>query len=139
MRRLPLQRLVSWLCLLAFAGNVLLQVVIVECSDEHGSRLEWTCSQNEQGQCVTVCGQGAPEERDPPSSPCNDRPVLAVQTQLQAAPTRADLLPLSPPLLVAVIEPFRIHLPTVCHSRPIPPVSHPPDTLGRLRSVILTV
>jgi hypothetical protein len=56
------------------------------------------------------------------------------------APPQTNLLALPAPVLVAVIEPNQLDPPIVtvgAHS--LGPVSHPPDILGRLRSVILTV
>lgn len=142
MRRISCQPLISWLCLIAFVANVLLQVGIVQCSDGHGgSHLELSCSQNDRKECVKSCGPstGACEESDRRPHPCEDKPLVSGPAHLQAAPSQATLPTLLAPVFFAVIDPFRFDPPAIFGTRPLRPVVRPPDTLGRLRSVILTV
>ncbi len=136
------QPLISWLCLFAFAANVLVQVGIVECSDGHGgSHLELSCSQNARKECEKSCGPttGACDQKDRLPHPCEDKPLASDQAQVQAAPPQATLPTLAVPVFLAAVDPFRIDPPVACRTQPSRPPAHPPDSLARLRTVIMTV
>ena len=140
MNRVRSHSLTAWLCLFALLANLVTQVGIVRCSDGHGgTKLEWSCSQNERRECVKTCGSGACQDTERPPHPCDDKPLAMDQGRVHQAPPQANLLTLPVPVLVAVIEPFWPDPPATVRTRSLCPESHPPDTLGRLRSVILTV
>ena|ERR1043165_4624731 len=134
--------LASWLCLFTFSVNMLLQGGVVLCSDGHGgSRLEWGCSQTERGECATSCGpaSGACQENEQRPHPCKDKPISVDRSLVQAASPQANLLTLPPPVFIGAVEIFLVNVALMVHSRPLRAVARPPDALGRLRSVILTV
>lgn len=142
MRRISSNPLTSWLCLLAFAANVLLQVGLVICSDgQGGSRLEWACSKNGRGECVACCtaGKASSQEDQLLPHPCDDKPLTPKQTGIQAAPRQANQPAVAAPVLLAVIDPFLIDLPGAGRAKPRSPLARAPDTVSRLRSVIMTV
>lgn len=134
---------VAWLCLIWFGlTNTLFASGMVVCRDGHGgARVEWGCSRNESGECVTSCGLGVGESDDDGGQPhpCDDTPVKS-DHEVTKAPSRTMIdVPVSVPVLLAVIA-MHIEVPLpaqVVWDRARP--QRPPDTLQRLRSVILLV
>jgi hypothetical protein len=135
--------LITWVCLLALLTRALLHVGAVHCSDGHrGGRLELTCVRDAAGRCLnTVAPATAAEEPGQAPDPCDDRPLAAEPSLARAATAAADDLKAPQPLPVAIVE--SLGLSTDLGVQPARrlerPVDRPPDALGRLRSVILTL
>jgi hypothetical protein len=133
----------AWLCLIWFGlSNTLLASGLVACRDGHGGvRFEWGCSRNASGECVESCGAGVGESGDDTGQPhpCDDTPIKGDHQVTKAPPRATNDVPVPVPMLLAVIA-MRIDMPTpaqVVWDRARP--QRPPDTLERLRSVILLV
>lgn len=133
----------AWLCLIWFGlTNTLFASGMVVCRDGHGeSRIEWGCTQNASGECVTSCGSDLDESGDDtgPAHPCDDTPIKGDHQVTKAPPRTTNDVPVPIPVILAVIA-IHFDLPPPAqvlwdHARP----QRPPDTLQRLRSVILLV
>lgn len=150
MRHALIQRLLVTLCLAAFGlGQTVCIGIGVWCTDATGvSRVEFTCFKSAQGACLTPCA--APEvhataedhEGEPfSSSPCEDTPL---GVQLSAA--RLDH---SNPVLESVFATVVVTMLRAAWASEsegsarvlavAPERERPPDSLVRLRSVILVV
>lgn len=137
----PFTQLVGfWLCLLAICVSTTLHAGFVICTDGHGdARVEWACSRNIEGECVTSCGPASDaSENNGVPHPCKDTPVQADQAKAQAAPKSLDLTPLIQPVFVAILTWNWID-PTTVGFAPTHAEARPPDGVSRLRSVILIV
>jgi len=133
----------AWLCLIWFAlTNTLFAGGMVVCRDGHGgSRIEWGCTQNASGECATSCGSefdGSGDDNGP-AHPCDDTPIEGDHQISKAPPRTATDAPVPVLVRLAVIAMhIDVPLPTlVAWDRARP--QRPPDTLERLRSVILLV
>ncbi|MFO0873570.1 MAG: hypothetical protein U0575_06310 [Phycisphaerales bacterium] len=153
MRTSIVQSLLAWLCLISVGlSGTALRAGFVICSDGHGgSRLEWGCAQTDSGECTTSCDEchdqapasdshdlHVPTNQDP-THPCDDRPLVSEhvgaqrESRLLEVPVLAVAAALELPAL-ACTAPCVEGLP-----RHVPPDASPPDTVERLRSVILVV
>lgn len=143
MTRNSLNPALAWLCLIWFGlTNTLFASGMVVCRDGHGgSRIEWACSQNANGECITSCGSDAesPGDDHGPAHPCDDTPVKGGHKVTKAPPRTTNDAPVLVLVILAVI-PMHTDVPPpvrVTWDRDRP--QRPPDTLQRLRSVILVV
>ncbi len=133
----------AWLCLIWFGlANTLLAGGMVVCRDGHGdSRVEWGCSRNDSGECAISCGSDfdEPGHDEGPAHPCDDTPINGEYQVTNAPPRTMSDVPGPVPVHVAVIAMhMEVPLPAqVAWDRARP--QRPPDTLQRLRSVILLV
>lgn len=150
------QRLIAVLCLLATGlGQSVFGSLGVRCEDLAGQRrFEWACVKTIEGNCLAGSdadgtdarssfdsiqqGQDGPE-RTP--LPCKDRPIHEPSNLVKLLP-KSNLHEAGQ--LVAVLATFVqqasfIDLPRVCLTTRPWAACRPPDTLARLRSVILTV
>ncbi len=133
-----------WLCLIVFGpGSTLLQNPLVVCSDSHGGvRLELVCDRNTLGECASACD---PSDESPGRDhagghePCEDRPVKADLVPIQASSRSFDLETIVVPALVAAFDVYRLDLPVLSPAQEVAPPEPVPDTVVRLRSVILVV
>jgi len=133
------QSLLAAVCLIWFGlTNTLLAGGIVVCRDGHGgTRIEWGCSRNTDGECATTCGTDSADHEEAPAHPCDDTPVTADHHTTKAPPrVSADLTPVAILLAAPAME-------SLPHARRPGPViterDHPPDSLYRLRTVIILV
>lgn len=142
MRRIRFNPLIAWLCLISFGlTNTLLAGGLAICRDAHGgSRIEWGCSRNTSGECVSSCGGGVgcdlPDDRGAPH-PCVDTPLVGVPQVLKAQPREVN----------AVSTAALMAEPSLCFdtrerisrlwSRTEP--DRPPDVLKRIRAIVLVV
>ncbi len=142
MRRIRPNPLIAWLCLISFGlTNTLLAGGLAVCRDAHGgSRIEWGCSRNTSGECVSSCGGGvssdSPDDRGDPH-PCTDTPFEGVPKVVKAQPREANAV--LAPTLVAVPSlwvDMREQTRRLC-SRVEP--ERPPEALERIRAIVLLV
>ncbi len=145
-----IQRLIATLCLVAFGfGQLVFASIGVRCTDASGiSRFEFACLKSADGACLTPCvdpGEHADADdhaSDPtPPTPCQDEPIGSQASAAKVIPSNVVPVPVVAAVLVAIIwdhwsltcsEPTRSFQP--CRDR-----DRPPDSLERLRSVILLV
>lgn len=143
------QRLIAILCLLAFGLGQTLAVPLVRCTDESGTtRIEFACMKSAQGACLTPCiepGLHAADdnhESDPVTpTPCEDEPLGSHASAAKLIPPSVSLELVCATVVVAILwdnwsfttdQPASPRHPEVDRDRP-------PDSLARLRSVILIV
>lgn len=150
MRQTPTQRLVTLLCLVAFAiGQTLFGSLGVWCTDGSGEgRLELACLKSSMGACLTPCSDSSGHEAvedhssDPVAPmPCEDQP-LGVQVAVPKPGTSAMVLDtIVTAVIVAVIwdawPPECVR--PACAFASGQDRERPPDSLVRLRTVILVV
>ncbi|KAA0213825.1 MAG: hypothetical protein DYG94_11550 [Leptolyngbya sp. PLA3] len=133
---------VAWLCLIWFGlTNTLLASGMVVCRDGHGgSRIEWGCAQNASGECATSCGSDADEPGGDtgPAHPCDDTPINGDHEVTMTPPRTTNDLPVPIPVMLAVIT-LHIDVPSTQVLWDRARSQRPPDSLQRLRSVILLV
>ena len=141
MRRPLSQTLFAWLCLIGFGlCGAFVQSGVTVCSDGHGgSRLEWGCDRNDDGECVTSCGESSAsdERHEGMPHPCDDRPLKQDQTFAQRGVRQIELP--GPTAPVAIPDWFWSGTPAPVARRLPPPRAHPPDTVAVLRCVILVI
>lgn len=142
MRRFLVSILV-WTCLLAFGlGSTALRAGLVLCSDVHGgTRVEVGCVKVGAGECRSAAVIGEPTHEDDQCGPhpCEDTPLSIDGAGAQIAP-RADVLPaIVPSLLVATVVRDTDQVRTRPRTSLRFSSAHPPDSIVRLRSVILLV
>lgn len=142
MRR-SLVPILVWICLLAFGfGSAALRSGLVLCSDVHGgTRVELGCTKTGVGECRSAAVIGDPTNEGDPCGPhpCEDTPLSVEGSGAQIAP-RVDVLPaIVPSLLAATVAIDTDQLRTRPHTRLRFSSAHPPDSIVRLRSVILLV
>lgn len=157
MRPTPVHRAIALLCLLAIGiGQSVLGSLVVRCENSSGqSTIKLACAKSLDGACLSSC---APEDTHPcsdehddspgdhPRLPCKDTPlgegsngskVLRRLSTTDPAPLIA-----SPVVIPAALWPDTA-LGTPDHavsSTPLAqPNARPPDSVARLRTVILTV
>lgn len=150
MRRMLIQRLIVTLCLAAFAlGQTVFASVGVWCTDAEGtSRIEYACFKSPQGTCLSPCAEPdvhatSEVHEDEPLSPfpCEDTPLGPQLTAVRIL--HSDLA------VGAGLESFT---PAIsCDARTFEPDAtvvavgrnrerrRPPDSLDRLRSVVLVL
>lgn len=142
MRRSRSNPLVAWLCLISFGlTNTLLAGGLAICRDAHGGlRIEWGCSRNVSGECVSSCGGGvgsdSPDDRGAPH-PCDDTPLEGVPQLVKAQPREVNAV-----LTAALVAVPSLWVDTgeqTCRlwSRTGP--DRPPDVLKRIRVIVLLV
>lgn len=146
MRRPLIHSLIAWLCLFSFGLDMALHAIgPVECTSANGKSLEWVCEKDEQNVCLR-----AGVERNLPDQfaqeglpPCEDRPVGADHDQahhLFTHPRQSGHAEQTlPPVTLAVVwsfafDPFIRGGPSRIDIR-----VRPPDTVARLRTVIMIV
>lgn len=148
-RPLPKQ-LIAFLCLVAFGlGQTLFASMGVRCTDASGdTRIEYACIKTSQGACLTPCidpGVHAADDNhesdNVPPTPCEDEPLSSQASAAKFIPLRVSLEPVFAAVVVAILwahwsfttdQPASPRHPEVVRDRP-------PDSLARLRSVILIV
>ena len=139
MTRTRLTPLFAWLCLMWFGlSNTLFTGGIVVCRDGHGgTRIEWGCNRNASDECATSCGSEESEPGSIPAHPCDDTPLKG-DHELSKAPPRITgdfYVAAIPAALTTGVDASLWPAAAPEHARP----QRPPDTLQRLRSVILLV
>jgi len=150
MRGAIAQRLIALVCLVAFGlGQVFFSSLGVRCTDASGvTRIEYACIKTTQGACLTPCE--APEahsaednhDSDPVApTPCEDEPLGVQMSAVRQGQTSHASVPVFAMVMVAVLEtPWSIdHIPPGCVRRSKTERERPPDSLARMRCVILTV
>lgn len=146
MRRSLVHTLTAWLCLFSFGVDLALHALgPVECTSETGKRLEWVCEKDEQSTCLRSGAERnlLDESAQEGLPPCEDRPVGEdhdLAHHLLTQPKQGVHAELTlPPVTLAVLCSFAFD-PVVhgCSSR-IDIRVRPPDTVARLRTVIMIV
>ncbi len=142
MRRFIVPILV-WICLLAFGlGSTALRAGLVLCSDVHGgTRVELGCVKVGAGECRSATIIGDPTNEDDPCGPhpCEDTPLSIDGAGAQIAP-RVDVLPaIVPSLLAATVASDTDQVRSRLCARLRFSSARPPDSVLRLRTVILLV
>lgn len=134
-----------WTCLLAFGlGSTALRAGLVLCSDVHGgARVELGCVKVDAGECrsAAVIGDPTNNNEDDPCGPhpCEDTPLSVGSAGAQIAP-RVDVLPaIGPSLLAATVASDTDQVRSRLCARLRFSSARPPDSVVRLRSVILLV
>lgn len=142
MRR-SLAPILVWTCLLAFGlGCTALRAGLVLCSDVHGGeRVELGCMKTGVGECRSGAATRDPTGEDDPCGPhpCEDTPLSVDDAGAQIAP-RADGLPaIVPSLLATTIVRDTDQVGIRLYTRLKFSSARAPDSVVRLRSVILLV
>lgn len=133
----------AWLCLIWFGlCNTLFAGTMVVCRDGHGgSRIEWGCSRTSDGECMKSCGPdvgGCDDNGDQPR-PCDDTPTKGVGQFIKVPPRTTHDVPVSAPAILVMVA-IHIDAPALTLVvRDRARLQRPPDTLLRLRSVIILV
>lgn len=148
-RSLP-KHLIAFLCLVAFGlGQTLFASMGVRCTDASGdTRIEYACIKTSQGACLKACidpGVHAADDNhesdDAPPTPCEDEPLSSQAAAAKLIPSSVSLEPVFAAALVAILWDhwsFTTYQP-VSPRHPEVDRDRPPDSLARLRSVILIV
>lgn len=121
-------------------SNTLLASGLVVCRDGHGNgRIEFGCSRNASGECVTSCGDGVGADCDSGAPhPCDDTPIQG-DHQVTKAPRAQSSTSVAAPVLATTLiwwtdvsGPIRV---SWSSARP----ERPPDSIRHLRTVVLIV
>lgn len=145
-----LQRSLAILCLLAFGlGQTVFVPLGVRCTDATGeTRIEIACIKSDEGSCRTsglevgAQPEGQSRETELPSPvPCEDEPLGLQESPARLAPTDAPSGPVHGTVFVAArCEPRPLNDVQPARSwRPNVDREHPPDSLARLRTIIMLV
>jgi len=144
------QRLIAFLCLVAFGlGQTVFASMGVRCTDASGStRIEYACIKTSQGVCLTPCVDPAVHAADDdhgadpvPPTPCEDEPLASQASAAKLIPSSVSFEPVFAAVVVAILWDhwsFTIDQ-SVSPRHPEVDRDRPPDSLARLRSVILIV
>lgn len=150
MRQPSTHRLIALLCLVAFGlGQSLFTSMGVRCTDASGnSRIEYACVKTSNGACLTPGIELVAHEADDDHSsdpagptPCEDEPLGSQISAAKVIPSSVSIDPVLAALVVAVLWdgwPVDIAQPARCATAE-PERERPPDSLARLRTVILLV
>ncbi|MDP1663154.1 MAG: hypothetical protein Q8L55_14650 [Phycisphaerales bacterium] len=146
MRRPLVHSLIAWLCLFAFGFDMAVHAMQpIVCDSGGDERVEWVCDKDERGSCLRLLAtedvsdhraeQGLP--------PCEDRPVgddhdqahhLLAQVKQNG---HADLV--LPPVMMAILPSFLLEPRVPCEHPTVDQRVRPPDSLARMRTIILNV
>jgi hypothetical protein len=148
-RSLP-KHLIAFLCLVAFGlGQTLFASMGVRCTDASGdTRIEYACIKTSQGACITPCidpgVQAADDDHesdDVPPTPCEDEPLSSQAAAAKLIPSNVSLEPLFAAVVVAILwDNCSFTTDQLANPRhPEVDRDRPPDSLARLRSIILIV
>jgi len=138
------QPVLSWLCLICFGLNTtMLSGGLVLCRDGRGGRIELGCQRNERGQCIDSCcsdnGDGQPLDDSAPVPPCQDTPLQG-DTHTPKMTARPMVMPvLSLAYVIAMLPSMEVAVPAETWRRVPTARDHPPDSLGRIRTIVLLV
>lgn len=148
------QRLIAILCLMGFGlGQCAVAPFFVRCQDASGkTSIEFACDKTSDGSCLTACNVrsgSAPvvalpcddEDGDHTPHPCKDTPLGESMHASKLLP-RSQSVDQVLLLVVPVVFVDRIVWSDLIASEPaapVPPIARPPDTVARLRTVILNV
>lgn len=127
--------LIAWLCLLCFglSSSGLIGGLVVCRHADGGAELEWgLCDRDEAGWCLSGC-PGA--ERD--QQPCEDTPIHDEGPIAKVAPREAGQVAVAAAVLLWQSWDDRPAL--RAGERVVEPRERPPDTLARLRTVVILV
>ena len=150
MRQPSTHRLIAFLCLVAFGlGQSLFASMGVRCTDASGnSRIEYACVKTSNGACLTPSIELVAHEADDDHSsdpagptPCEDEPLGSQISAAKVIPSSVSIDPVLAAVVVAVLWdgwPVDIEQPARS-ATPEPERERPPDSLARLRTVILLV
>lgn len=153
MPQTALQRITALICLVAFGlGQMLAGPFVVLCEDSSGNaRIEIACAKTTDGSCLTVCGtnNGGLNEADAncqlggghTSHPCSDTPVGEPGNTAKLRP-KSDCVDPSQvfALVAALFHPMVLAVvPTTPSNGAFWTTEQPPDTVARLRTVMLIV
>lgn len=139
--------LLAWLCLTWFGllGPLFAGGVVVCRDAEGGSRLEWGCTQNSIGECASVCleSPAGHDSEHVPAMPCDDIPIrgdhqfttTSAHRTLHAHPVVQPGIASVFATVPAVSVPVRAFPGCAALCSPL----RPPDSLARLRAVVLLV
>lgn len=143
-------RLITLLCLVAFGlGQVLFTSMGVRCTDASGeSRIELACLKSSSGACLTPCIDASDHVVDEDHSsdpivptPCEDEPLGSQVSGAKVIPSSVSLDPVLKAVVAAVLwevwsfdgeQPVRF-------AASVPDRERPPDSLARLRTIILVI
>ncbi len=135
-----------WLCLLSFGLDMALHAMaFVVCSSAGGARLEWVCEKDERGACLHAGVERDFADRDAPEGlpPCEDRPVgddhdrahhLLAQLKQNG---HAEFV--FPPVMTAAPPSFAFEPPVLCDRPRVDQRVRPPDSVARMRTIIMNV
>ena len=150
MNQPSIQRLIATLCLVAFGlGQTVFASMGVRCTDASGNtRIEYACIKSAQGTCLTPCtdpgvhATDADHKEDPVApTPCEDEPLGSQLSAAKVIPSSGALAPVFAAIAVALVWDqwcLAVEVPVGC-VRPALDRDRPPDSLTRLRTVILLV
>lgn len=146
------QRLLAVLCLVALGlGQMVIGTYGVRCEDASGeARFELACIRTADGSCLTRCGTEGPApietapcdedgEHDP--HPCKDSPIGggAHAAKLHCRSLLIDPLPCAAVMAATAGHVIVADVLTTGRFSPARANARPPDTVARLRTVILVV
>jgi len=150
MRQPLTHRLIALLCLVAFGlGQAMFTSMGVWCTDASGdTRFEFACLKSSSGACLTLGIEASEHEADEDHSsdpvvptPCEDQPLGSQASTAKLIPSRVSLDPVFAAVIVAVLwEAGSGDGDQLSRSAaPVRDRERPPDSLARLRTVILLV
>lgn len=143
-------RLIAALCLVAFGlGQAAFTSIAVRCTDASGhTRIEYACVKSPKGACLTPCAEPGVHAADDDHTgdptqptPCEDEP-LGPQFSAARVGAASETMEVIVAAVLSVVLwdqcPFVVDEPARC-AQQVANRDRPPDSLVRLRSVILTV
>lgn len=146
MRRPLVHSLIAWLCLFAFGFDMAAHAMPpIACNSGGDERIEWICDKDDRGSCLrsTATEDVSDQRTEQGLPPCEDRPVgddhdQAHHLLTQARPNGpADLV--LPPVMMAVLPSFSFEPRVPCGHPKVDHRVRPPDSVARLRTIILNV
>lgn len=146
MKRGRIHFVIAWLCLISFGLDMGAHALgLVVCASADGDRLEWVCEKDERGVCLrSDVGADTPgQDAHDKLPPCEDRPIGDNHDpahHLLVQPRPDGVLDLTlPPVMMAVPPASTFDAPlSLVHPR-IDVRIRPPDTVARLRTIIMTI
>ena len=129
---------IVWFCLIWFGlTNTVLAGGLVVCNDGHGdSRIEWGCGKSVSGECLTSCSE---EPGDEPAHPCQDTPINGDAQVTPAPPRSIDIGSVVLPEILAACVFWTADFQPKSFLCKTPEPEGPPDTLRRIRTIVLLV
>ncbi|CAN5824229.1 hypothetical protein BH11PLA1_BH11PLA1_00590 [soil metagenome] len=143
--------MIAILCLVAFGlGQTLFAFMGVLCTDASGqSRIEYACIKTGEGRCLVSCTNGASalieddhdEDSSAPPEPCEDQPLSQQFNAAKIVPQGISFDTVLATFVVAVLcDTWSSPLAeSVWSGRATLDPERPPDSLARLRTIILIV
>lgn len=141
MNAVRLRYILAWTCLIAFGLNcTVFTGGLVVCSDHRGAHLEFGCERDGNGMCVSSCSDSSDDDHpDQPNRPCDDTLLQGDQYVPRVAASQI-VLPISAFLYdVQSLHASELFAPTFIRVRRSTARDRPPDSVNRLRTVVLLV